>query len=119
VESGAILLYLAEKSGTLLPPTQPAYETIQWVMWQMAGLGPMTGQMGFFHKFAGRDYEDKRPRDRFAKETARLLRLLDDRFSDRQWVTGDDFTIADISMLAGSARCRASTRPAIWSAGAS
>lgn len=63
-ESGAILIYLAEKTGKLLP-ADPAkrYETIQWVMFQMGGIGPMFGQLGFFHKFAGKDYEDKRPRD--------------------------------------------------------
>ena len=99
-ESGAILLYLAEKSGKLLPQ-DPAlrYQTIQWVMWQVGGVGPMFGQVGFFHKFAGRDYEDKRPRDRYAKESARLLRVLEERVRDRPWIMGDEFTIADISLL--------------------
>lgn len=99
-ESGAILLYLAEKSGKLLP-SDPArrYEAIQWVMWQMGGLGPMFGQLGFFHKFAGRDYEDKRPRDRYAKESHRLIRVLETRLADRQWLVGDDFSIADIASL--------------------
>ena len=99
-ESGAILLYLAEKSGKLLP-SDPAqrYEAIQWVMWQMGGLGPMFGQLGFFHKFAGRDYEDKRPRDRYAKESHRLIRVLEQRLADRGWLVGDDFSIADIASL--------------------
>jgi len=99
-ESGAILIYLADKSGQFLsadPNTR--YETIQWVMWQMGGVGPMFGQLGFFHKFAGREYEDKRPRDRYAAESARLLGVLDDRLADRAWVMGDDYSIADISLL--------------------
>ncbi|BBB11584.1 glutathione S-transferase N-terminal domain-containing protein [Sphingopyxis sp. FD7] len=99
-ESGAILIYLADKSGQFLSP-DPAtrYETIQWVMWQMGGVGPMFGQLGFFHKFAGRDYADKRPRDRYAAESARLLGVLDDRLAARPWVMGDDYSIADISLL--------------------
>ncbi|KGB56977.1 Glutathione S-transferase-like protein [Sphingopyxis sp. LC81] len=99
-ESGAILIYLADKSGLFLS-ADPAerYETIQWVMWQMGGVGPMFGQLGFFHKFAGRDYEDKRPRDRYAAESARLLGVLDGRLAERTWVMGDDYSIADISLL--------------------
>lgn len=97
-ESGAILLYLAEKTGMLLP-SEPArrYETIQWLMFQMGGVGPMFGQLGFFHKFAGKEYEDKRPRDRYAKESSRLLGVLDTRLEGRQWIMGDDYTIADIA----------------------
>ena len=97
-ESGAILIYLAEKTNKFLP-TDPAahYETLQWVMWQMGGLGPMFGQLGFFHKFAGKDYEDKRPRDRYAAESKRLLGVLDRRLENRQWIMGDDYTIADIA----------------------
>jgi GST-like protein len=99
-ESGAILIYLADKSGQFLSPDPAArYETIQWVMWQMGGVGPMFGQLGFFHKFAGRDYEDKRPRDRYAAESARLLGVLDARLDGRAWVVGDDYSIADISLL--------------------
>ena len=99
-ESGAILIYLAEKSGRFLP-TDPALriETIQWLMFQMAAIGPMFGQVGFFHKFAGRDYEDKRPRDRYVAETKRLLGVLDRRLEGRCWIMDDDYTIADISML--------------------
>ena len=99
-ESGAILLYLAEKTGKLLPVDPAArYETIQWVMWQMGGLGPMFGQLGFFHKFAGKDYEDKRPRDRYAAESKRLLGVLEGRLEGREWIMGDEFTIADVSMI--------------------
>ncbi len=99
-ESGAILIYLADKSGQFLS-ADPAerYETIQWVMWQMGGVGPMFGQLGFFHKFAGREYEDKRPRDRYAAESARLLGVLDGRLAERAWVMGDDYSVADISLL--------------------
>jgi len=98
-ESGAILLYLADKTGQLIssdPNTR--YETIQWVMWQMGGVGPMFGQVGFFNKFAGKAYEDKRPRDRYVNESARLLSVLDNRLADRDWVMGT-YSIADISLL--------------------
>ena len=97
-ESGAILLYLADKSGQYLPTDAAArYETIQWLMFQMGGIGPMFGQLGFFHKFAGKDYEDKRPRDRYVAESQRLLRVLDQRLEQRAWIMGDDYTIADIA----------------------
>jgi GST-like protein len=99
-ESGAILIYLADKSARFLP-ADPArrYETIQWVMFQMGAIGPMFGQVGFFHKFAGRDYEDKRPRDRYVAESKRLLGVLEGRLDGRQWLMGDDYTIADIATL--------------------
>jgi GST-like protein len=97
-ESGAILIYLAEKTGQLLPTDAARrYETIQWLMFQMGGIGPMFGQVGFFHKFAGRDYEDKRPRDRYAAESSRLLGVLDQRLAGRAWIMGDEYTIADIA----------------------
>jgi GST-like protein len=97
-ESGAILLYLAEKTGQFLP-ADPAgrYETIQWLMFQMGGIGPMFGQLGFFHKFAGKDYEDKRPRDRYVAEAKRLLGVLNERLANRRWIMGDAYTIADIA----------------------
>ncbi|KRA41642.1 glutathione S-transferase N-terminal domain-containing protein [Devosia sp. Root635] len=98
-ESGAILIYLAEKSGKFLsadPATR--YETIQWVMFQMAAIGPMFGQLGFFHKFAGAAYEDKRPRDRYAAESKRLLGVLETRLAGRDWLM-DDYSIADIATL--------------------
>ncbi len=99
-ESGAILLYLAEKTGRFLP-SDPAlrYETIQWVFFQMAAVGPMFGQLGFFHKFAGREIEDKRPLERYRNESKRLLGVLETRLEGRNWVMGDDYTIADISLL--------------------
>jgi GST-like protein len=97
-ESGAILLYLAEKARKLIPQDPAArYETIQWLMFQMGGIGPMFGQVGFFHKFAGREYEDKRPRDRYAAESRRLLAVLNQRLADRAWIMGDEYTIADIA----------------------
>jgi GST-like protein len=99
-ESGAILIYLAEKTGKLIPADPAArYETIQWVMFQMGAIGPMFGQLGFFHKFAGKDYEDKRPRDRYAAESKRLLCVLETRLAGRDWITGDEYTIADIASL--------------------
>ncbi|CAG2157662.1 glutathione S-transferase N-terminal domain-containing protein [Cupriavidus numazuensis] len=97
-ESGAILLYLADKSGKLIP-ADPAerYETIQWLMFQMGGIGPMFGQVGFFNRFAGKEYEDKRPRDRYAAESRRLLNVLNQRLADRPWIMGEQYTIADIA----------------------
>lgn len=97
-ESGAILIYLAEKTGKFLP-ADPAgrYETLQWLMFQMGGVGPMFGQVGFFTIFAGKDFEDKRPRDRYTAEARRLLGVLNQRLQGRQWIMGDDYTIADIA----------------------
>ncbi|GLU33594.1 glutathione binding-like protein [Trinickia caryophylli] len=97
-ESGAILIYLADKSGKFMPRDEAhRYETIQWVMFQMGGIGPMFGQLGFFHKFAGKEYEDKRPRDRYVAESRRLLGVLDGHLANRQWIMGDEYTIADIA----------------------
>jgi GST-like protein len=99
-ESGAILLYLAEKTGKLLPTDAARrYETVQWVFFQMAAVGPMFGQLGYFYKFAGREIEDKRPLDRYAQESKRLLGVLEGRLAARPWIMGDDFTIADVSLL--------------------
>ena len=99
-ESGAILIYLADKSGQLLPRAPAArYETLQWLMFQLSGIGPMFGQLGFFHKFAGKDFEDKRPRDRYAAESRRLLKVVNDRLASRRWIMGDDYTIADIAIF--------------------
>src|SRR5581483_3173447 len=99
-ESGAILLYLAEKTGQLLPADPGArWQAIQWVFWQMGGPGPIFGQVGFFHKFAGREYEDKRPLQRYVAESRRLLEVLDTRLAGREWIIGDEYTIADISLL--------------------
>src|ERR1700752_3908171 len=97
-ESGAILIYLAEKTGRFIPRDAAGrYEAIQWVMFQMGGIGPMFGQLGFFHKFAGKDYEDKRPRDRYVAESKRLLGVLDKRLQGRAWILGDEYSIADIA----------------------
>ena len=99
-ESGAILLYLAEKTGKLLP-SNPArrYETIEWVFFQMASVGPMFGQVGYFHKFAGREIADKRPLERYVNESKRLLGVLETRLAGRDRIMGGDYTIADISLL--------------------
>ena len=97
-ESGAILVYLADKTGQLMPADPAArYETLQWLMFQMGGIGPMFGQVGFFHKFAGKHYDDKRPLDRYVAESRRLLAVLERRLAGRDWIMGDDYTIADIA----------------------
>ncbi|MFN7725202.1 MAG: glutathione S-transferase N-terminal domain-containing protein [Rubrivivax sp.] len=98
-ESGAILVYLAEKTGRLLP-ADPAgrYEALQWLMFQMGGVGPMFGQLGFFHKFAGKDFEDKRPRDRYVAESTRLLKVLEQRLQGREWLLDSGYSIADIAV---------------------
>ncbi|WP_233871976.1 glutathione S-transferase N-terminal domain-containing protein [Paraburkholderia adhaesiva] len=97
-ESGAILIYLADKCGQFLPRAgNERYETIQWLMFQMGGIGPMFGQLGFFHRFAGKDYEDKRPRDRYVAESRRLLGVLNGRLEGRAWLMGEHYTIADMA----------------------
>jgi GST-like protein len=99
-ESGAILLYLAEKAQQLLPQDAAGrYETLQWVMFQMGGIGPMFGQVGFFHKFAGKDFEDKRPRDRYVGEAKRLLGVLERHLAGRSWMMGETYTIADVAIF--------------------
>ena len=99
-ESGAILLYLADKTGLLVPKDLARrYECIQWVFFQMAAIGPMFGQLGFFHKFAGREYEDKRPLERYRAESERLLGVLETRLAGREWLMGKDYTIADVATL--------------------
>jgi len=99
-ESGAILVYLAGKTGKLMPQSVAArYETLQWVMFQMGGIGPMFGQLGFFHKFAGKDYEDKRPRDRYVAESKRLLGVLNKHLTNRDWIMGQEYSIADIAIF--------------------
>ena len=99
-ESGAILLYLAEKSGRLLP-TDPArrYETIQWLFFQNAAVGPTFGQLGYFHRFGGKEIADPRPLQRYSTESKRLLAVLDDRLATRTWIMGDEYTIADIALF--------------------
>jgi GST-like protein len=99
-ESGAILQYLAEKTGRLMPTDAARrWQTIQWLHFQMGGIGPMFGQLGFFHKFAGKDFADKRPLERYVNEAKRLLDVIEQRLDGRQWIMDDDYTIADISML--------------------
>jgi len=98
-ESGAILVYLAEKTGKLIPSDPAArYETLQWVMFQMAAIGPMFGQVGFFNKFAGKAFEDKRPLERYVGEAKRLLGVLETRLEGRDWIMGD-YSIADVATL--------------------
>jgi GST-like protein len=97
-ESGAILIYLAEKSGKLLGDTATQrFKTLQWLMFQMGGIGPMFGQLGYFYKFAGADIKDPRPRERYVNEAHRLLGVLDKSLAGRDWITGD-FSIADIAI---------------------
>ncbi len=99
-ESGAILFYLAEKSGKLLsadPATR--YETMQWVFFQMAAVGPMFGQLGYFHKFAGREIKDKRPFERYRNESKRLLGVLDNQVNQQAWIVGNEYSIADIAIV--------------------
>jgi len=99
-ESGAILQYLAEKTGKLLPADAARrYQTIQWVHFQMGGIGPMFGQVGFFNKFAGKDFEDKRPLQRYVAESKRLLGVMETHLAGRQWFMDDDYSIADIATL--------------------
>ncbi|MEM1065727.1 MAG: glutathione S-transferase N-terminal domain-containing protein [Pseudomonadota bacterium] len=97
-ESGAILIYLAEKTGKLIGAS-PAekYQTIQWVMFQMGGVGPMFGQLGYFAKFAGAEIEDPRPKERYLNEAKRLLGVLEQQLEGKDWVTGT-FSIADIAI---------------------
>jgi len=97
-ESGAILLYLAEKTGLFLPKdARGRWSAIQWLMFQMGGIGPMFGQVGYFHHFAGKDIEDPRPRERYYNEAQRLLGVLERQMEGRQWVCGD-YSIADIAI---------------------
>lgn len=96
-ESGAILVYLAEKSGKFLPQGAARYEVLKWLMWQMGGLGPMPGQLGFFHVYGGKEIEDPRPKERYRAEVERLLIVLDQQLAGRDWVAGD-YSIADMAI---------------------
>lgn len=99
-ESGAILIYLAEKYGRFLPgDAARRYHTIQWLMFQIGGIGPMFGQLGFFHRFAGREIEDPRPKTRYVDESKRLLNVLDQQLAGKEWIMGDEYTIADIAIF--------------------
>jgi GST-like protein len=98
-ESGAILMYLADKTGRLLPADPAArWQAVQWLMFQMGGVGPMFGQLGWFHKFDGRHIEDKRGHERYRAEVARLLRVLDGALAGRDWIAGA-FSVADIAIV--------------------
>ncbi len=99
-ETGAILIYLADKSGRFLP-ADPAlrYQAIQWLMFQMGGIGPMFGQVGFFNRFGGKDYEDKRPLQRYVDESRRLLKVLEGRLEGRAWMMGDEYGIVDMAIF--------------------
>ena len=97
-ESGAILIYLAEKTGKLLPTdAKGKFEAIQWLMFQMSGVGPMFGQLGYFTKFAGSEIDDPRPQERFIAEAKRLLNVVEQRLEGRSWIAGD-YSIADIAL---------------------
>ena len=99
-ESGAILVYLAGKSGQFMPKDDAGkFQTLQWLMFQMGGVGPMFGQVGFFNKFAGKAIEDKRPLERYVGESRRLLGVLDKQYAQHEWVAGNEYTIADIAIL--------------------
>lgn len=99
-ESGAILIYLADKTGQLLPKAgAERYTVLQWLQFQMGGVGPLFGQLGFFHKFAGKDFEDKRPRDRYVTESKRVLATLDTRLAQSPWLGGQSYSIADIAVF--------------------
>ena len=97
-ETGAILIYLGDKTGKFLPKSGAArYHTIQWLMWQMGGLGPMFGQVGYFHRYKGKEIEDPRPRTRYYNEARRILGVLDKQLQGRDWITGD-YSIADMAV---------------------
>ena len=99
-ESGAILAYLADKTGQFVPRDAGGrYQTLQWLFFQVGGVGPMFGQIGFFHKFAGKSFEDKRPRDRYVNESKRVLGVINERLTNRKWIMGDDYTVADMSIF--------------------
>lgn len=99
-ESGAILFYLAEKTGKFLPEnTHERMQSMQWLFWQMSGVGPMFGQVGFFHAFAGKDIEDKRPLMRYVNESKRLLQVLEGRLENRQWIMGEQYGLVDIAFI--------------------
>lgn len=98
-ESGAILIYLAEKSGKFYGQTDAErYEVLQWLMFQMAGFGPMTGQFGFFYSYGGKDFEDKRPLERYTNEVKRLLNVIEQQLNGRDWIAGE-YSIADIALV--------------------
>ncbi|MBF2713358.1 glutathione binding-like protein [Agrobacterium vitis] len=98
-ESGAILVYLAEKTGRLLPKDGPSrYSVLQWLFFQMGGVGPMFGQFGHFHKYAAdKVANNSYPTERYRDETRRLLSVLEAELAHRPWLAGDEYSIADIA----------------------
>lgn len=96
-ESGAILIYLAEKTGKFLPGGAARWKVVQWLMFQMGGLGPIFGQLGYFHHYAGKEIEDPRPKERYRAEAERLLGVLDQALEQRDWIAGD-YSIADMAI---------------------
>ena len=92
------MLYLADKSGKFGGKNAAERATItQWLMFQMGGLGPMFGQMGYFYKFAGSEIEDPRPRERYRDEAKRLLNVLETELDDKEWIAGA-YSIADMAI---------------------
>lgn len=99
-ESGAILHYLAVKTGQFLPKDPAlAQQTLSWVFYQMAGVGPILGQVGYFHRFAGKAIEDKRPLERFVNEGKRVLDVLEQRLAQGPWIMGAEYSIADMAFI--------------------
>jgi GST-like protein len=99
-ESGAILIYLAQKAGKFIPEDElRRWETVQWVFFQVGHMGPMFGQVGYFHKYVGREIADKRPLEKYCNESKRILGVIERRLEGREWIMGEEYTIADISML--------------------
>ncbi len=99
-ESGAILIYLADKSGKLIPTDSQGRATVlQWLMFQMGGLGPMFGQYGYFSKFAGKEIEDPRPKARYVDESKRLLAVLEQQLEQTEYIAGSEYSIADIAIF--------------------
>ncbi len=97
-ESGAILIYLAEKTGRFLPADpRGRHETMQWLMFQMGGVGPLFGQLGFFVKFKGAEVTDPIPRERYVGEARRLLGVIETALEGRDWIAGE-YSIADMAL---------------------
>ena len=97
-ESGAILIYLAEKTGRLMPADpRGRYAVLEWLMFQMGGVGPMLGQAHHFRQYAPEKIQYAI--DRYTNEAGRLYNVLDKRLSETEWVAGDDYSIADIAIF--------------------
>lgn len=97
-ESGAILIYLAEKHGAFIGQTEEQkYNIFQWLIFQMSSVGPTLGQLGYFYAFEGKKIEDSRPLNRYLSETKRILKMIDAHLERRVWLA-DTYSIADIAM---------------------